>query len=124
MVGLIFKVHPHQLLRAADDAQLDDGPQRRIALQQADHTLLCQQPLKAMRRLIVTDDSEQRDLGAQRLDIQCHIGSAAQPVFLALHMDDGHRCLGRDAVHIAKPVAVQHRVADHQHTASSHTGSF
>ena len=47
-------------------------------------------------------------------DVVGHVGGGADALFLARDLDHGHRRFGRDAVHRAVPVAVEHGVADHQ----------
>jgi hypothetical protein len=51
-----------------------------------------------------------------RLDVQCDVRSAAEPRFLARYAYHGYGGFGRDALYIAKQVAVEHCVANHQDT--------
>ena len=55
---------------------------------------------------------------AQGRDVAGHVGRAAEAVFTARHAHHRHRRLGRDAFHFAEPVAVQHHIANHEHTAA------
>ena len=114
MVGLFLEVDAQQLLRAADDAQLDDRRQPRVALEQGLDAALAEQGFEPVSVLVVADGGDQARVGAERLDVPGHVGGAAEPLLLLARMDanDGHRRLGRDAVDGAEPVAVEHGVAD------------
>ena len=115
MVGLVLEVHAQQLLVAADHAQLHGRLQARIALEVGGDAGFAQQGFEPVARLIVADHAQEAGLRAQCGDVVGDVGGCADALFLARDLDHGHRCFGRDALHRAMPVAVEHRVADHQH---------
>jgi len=91
--------------------------------QQRCDAVLRQQGLQLGGRIVVADDGEQRALGAQRLDVERDVGSAAQAFFLARDANHRHRRFGRNAVDAAEPVTVEHGVAHHQNPAGRYLGA-
>ncbi len=118
MVRLILEIDSDQLLRATDDAQLDDGVELRIAAQHGGDALLFEQLAQAPRRLVVADHRQQGALRAQRLDVEGHVGSTPEALLLARNAHHRHRRFGRDAIDRAEPIAVEHRITHHQHTGT------
>ena len=77
------------------------------------------QPLERMPRLVVADDAEQRHPRAQRRGVARDVGGAAGTLLAARDLDDRHRRLGRNALDVAEPVAIEHHVADDQHARAT-----
>ena len=92
--GLTHIVQMIELARAADDAQFDDGVELRVFAQQRGHALLLQHVAQLARRLVVAHDSEQGGLRTERLDVQRHVGCAAQTFFFARDAHHRHRRFG------------------------------
>ena len=115
VVRLVLEVDADELLRAADDAQLDDGVQLRVFAQDRGHAFALEQLAQPACGLVGADDGEERGARRQRLHVERDVGGAAQALFLAVDADHRHRRLGRDALDGAEPVAVEHRVAHDEH---------
>ena len=111
---LRLEIDAQELLLPPDHAQLDRGGERRVAVQAGMDALLRQKALQPLACLVITHDGEQRSARPQCRGIAGHVGRPAGPLLDALHLDNRHRCLGRDAAHFAEPVAVEHGIADHQ----------
>jgi len=62
----------------------------------------------------MADHAQQARTRTERSGVARNVGGAAEPVLLTLHMHDRHGRLGRDAIDVAEPVAIEHDVADHQ----------
>ena len=73
-----------------------------------------QQGFEPVAGLVVAHDAQEAGARAQRADVVGDVGGGADALFLARDPHHRHRRLGRDAVHRAMPVAVQHGVADDQ----------
>ena len=71
----------------------------------------------AVAGLVLAQHAHQRDMAAQRGDVACHVGRAAQAVLAARDAHHRHRRLGGYTLHLAEPVAVQHDIAHHEHAA-------
>ena len=82
VVGLLLEIDAQQLLRAADDAQLDDRRQSRIALEQRLDAALLEQRLEPAAVLVVADRRQQAGMRAERLDVPGDVGRAAEPLLL------------------------------------------
>ena len=113
--GRVFKIQAQQLLLAADHAQLDRGLELRVAAEAGRDARAGHQGFELVAGFVVADHTEQRGPRAHGHDVVSHIGRAAHAFFLARDTHHRHRGFGRDTVHRAVPVAVQHGVANHQH---------
>ena len=114
VAGQGLEIDAQQLLLPADHAQLDRGGNARILVQAGDDMLGFDQLAQARAGLVVADHRQQRRPRAQRRRIARDVGRAAGTLLGALDLDHRHRRLGRDAAHLAEPVAIEHHVADHQ----------
>src|ERR1700681_2058851 len=85
--------------------------------------LLSEQPLQRASRLVVANDADQGCLGAKRGDVARNIRRPARTFFAARNSNHRYRRLGRNALDIAKPVAVEHHVADHEHSRGRDCGT-
>jgi len=114
VVGLLLEVDAQELLRAADDAQLHDRRQPRVALEERLDAALGEHRLEATAVLVVADRGEQARVRTERLDVPGDVGGAAESflVLVGVDADDRDRRLGRDPLDGAEPVAIEHRVAD------------
>ena len=86
-----------------------------IAVERRAHALGREQALERRAGLVVADHRQQRRLRAQRRRVARDVGGAAGALLGARDLDHRHRRLGRDALDVAEPVAVEHHVADDQH---------
>ncbi len=110
----ILEVHPQQLLLVRHHAQLDGGVDRGVAMQVGLHVAGAEQRLQRTAGLVVADHAQHAYLGAQRGGVARHVGGAAEAFVAALDLHHRHRRFRRDALDIAKPIAVEHHVARHQ----------
>ena len=68
--------------------------------------------LQAFSRVVVADDAHQSGGSAEFGNVERYVGSAPQAVFV---FDDAHyryRGFRRNAVGVAEPITVEHRIAD------------
>ena len=65
---------------------------------------------------------EERGLSLERRDVARDVRRAARAFLASLHVHHRHRRLGRDAAHVAEPVAVEHHVARDQHARAREVG--
>ncbi len=72
-------------------------------------------PLELPRSLIVTDQTDERDVPAKRGDVGRGVGGAAERRAMVLDPHDGNRRLGRDTGTVAGQVFVENDVAKHKH---------
>src|SRR6185295_4158804 len=109
-----FKIDSQQLLVAStDDAQLDRGFYASIAVKTRVDALAPEELLQPGARLVRTDDRQQAHPGAQRRGIAGDVRGAPGALLFPHYPDDGDGGFGRDALDLAEPVAIEHRVADH-----------
>ena len=71
-----------------------------------------QQTLQGTTGIILAHHRNQRRLRAQRRRIAGHVGGATRALFQPFNLDHRHRRFRRDAADIAKPVAVEHHIAN------------
>ena len=64
--------------------------------------------------LIVADDPGRKDFSPQRAEVADDVAGPAQNVGLRADLDHLHRGLGRDTLHPAPEVLVEHQIADDQ----------
>ena len=118
-----LEVDAQQLLLPPDHPQLDRRRQPRIAVKRRAHMLLAEQALERASRLVIANDADQRCLGTQRGDVARNIRRPARTLFAARNSNHRYRRLGRNALDIAKPVAVEHHVADNEHPRGRDRGT-
>ena len=88
-------------------------------MQRRVHAFAPKQPLEHMSRLVVADDADQCHLRPQRRGVAGDVGGSAGTLFAARDLDDRDRRLGRNAIDVAEPVAIEHRVADDQNARAA-----
>ena len=103
---LVFKIQAYQLLIARHHTQFDGGGNAGVAYQLRVHTAIAHQSLQRIGRLIVTRNRQQTGLTAQTGNIARHVGCAACALVDFLDFRHRHRGFGRNAVGVAKPIAV------------------
>jgi hypothetical protein len=81
-------------------------------VQHGAHVFRRHEAREAVTRLVLANHGKQRHLRAQRGDVACDVGGPARTLLGAPDVHHRHRRLGRNARHFAKPVAIQHHVAD------------
>jgi hypothetical protein len=102
----------------ADHAHLHGGGERSIGVQMRADRACADQPLDRAAGVVVAEHGQQPGLRADIGDVARHVGRAAEALVGPVHLDHRHRRLGRDALDLAEPVAVEHRVADDEHAAA------
>ncbi len=110
----LFKVQTQQLLVARQHAQLGDGRvvgQTNEVTGDLDAGHLASQGIGG---LILTGQTQQHGVGAQRGGVERHVGGATRALLNVFDLDHGHRCLGRDPAGGAMPITVQHDIANDQ----------
>jgi len=115
--GGALEIKPHELLLAADDAQLFGRADRAVAVEVGLDAALLEQACELASGLVVADHRGRARARAKRGAVVRDVRRAAEPqVFLGLvDQHHRHRRLRRDARHVAVPVAIEHHVAHHQH---------
>ena len=111
---LAFEVDARHLLLAGHQSQLYGGGQLRIGLQVGADAAGGDQGSQRKPGLVGADHADQPGLRAQVGHVARHVGRTAGAFLGAQHLDHRHRRLGRDAVGVAEPVAVEHHVADNE----------
>jgi hypothetical protein len=117
-----LEVDAQQLLLSTDNAQLDGGRDRRIAVQAGADTLRPDEALERVPGIVLADYRQQAHGRAERCRVPRHVCRAAGSLLGALDPHHRHRRLRRDAAHVAEPVAVQHHVAHDQHPRAREIG--
>ena len=79
------------------------------------HAVVAHQAFQRIGGIVFAANRQQRGLTAERGNIAGNVGGAAGTVFGFGDSRHRHRRFGRNARHVAKPVAVEHHVAHHQH---------
>jgi hypothetical protein len=119
----IFLVDANDLLVMRHDAQFHRGGAPRDDREaRAIDAALGQHSAQLRARFVLACDAEESHARAQRRHIACGIRRAAWNAERADLAHDGHRRLGRDAIHVARPIAVQHQIAGDQHTPAGKCG--
>ena len=103
---LVFKIQADELLIARHHTQFDGGSNAGVAYQVRVHTAVAHQGLQGIGRFIVTRHRKQTGLATQTRDVARHIGRTACALVDFLDFRHRHRGLGRNAVGVAKPIAV------------------
>ena len=117
-----FLVQPQQLVRPAHEAGFQCGGPVRGAHQMAlDAVRAVQDPADFLARVIRPGQADQHSLGAERGHVLRHIARAPRHATAPFGPQHGDRRLGRDPVHLAHDVAIQHDIAEHQHGAPGET---
>ena len=113
--GALLEIQTDQLLLAGKHAQLQGGFKAGAALEMRRHTVVAHQAFQRIGGIVFAANRQQRGLTAERGNIAGNVGGAAGTVFGFGDSRHRHRRFGRNARHVAKPVAVEHHVAHHQH---------
>jgi hypothetical protein len=112
-------IRTRQLLAAGDESGLRRG--RPAALHQQpglDPRLAADEPGQVAAGLVVADDGDEGDRGAECRQVADHVAGAAGQRHLAFHRQDGDRGLGADALDPAIDIAVEHGIADDEDGAA------
>jgi hypothetical protein len=116
-----FLVGAQDLLMVGDDAGLEGG----AAIRVLDHAAVRFDPARvelafqALRGRVLAHDPDQNRSRPEGAHVLGHVRRPAEAELLAIHVDDEHRRLGRDARRAAPEVAVQDHVADHEDAPSA-----
>ena len=108
----LLPVEAQQLLTVAEHPELVGRPLARRPTT-ARVSMPCRRAAasRASPAVVRADDAAQADPGAEGRDLAGDVGGAAEPVIRLADPDHRHRRLGRDAVHLARHVLVEHDVA-------------
>ncbi len=110
--GRVLEIDAHQLLLAGDHPQLDRGGHRVVPVQHRVHALGRSERCDTLARFVAAHHRQQRHARTQRGRVAGHIRRAARTFLGARNAHDRHRRLGRDAIDVAEPIAIEHHVAD------------
>ena len=110
----VLEVQPQHLLMAADYPQL--GGSRSLP---ADNALVINPPCRklvqeSLAMVVIARKACNRGPAAQKRQIVCHVGRAAQGILGAGHMVNRHRRLRRNTGYLAIIIPVQHHIAHYQ----------
>jgi len=110
----VLVVDAHDLLPLADDAQLlRRVPIRRTHDAAAVHLAQLGEAAEELRaRLVLPAETDEVHVHVERGEVRRHVRRAARHRTLGAGAHHGHGRLGRDPVHLAVQVAVEHQVAD------------
>ena len=111
-----LEVDAQHLLHAADHARLLGRRARGIGEHAArDHAGLRQHLREHAAAAVLTDDADDLDLRLHRAQVRRDVAGAAELLGGHARIEHRDRRLGRDALDIARHVAVEDQVADHEH---------
>src|SRR5690606_31142827 len=78
------------------------------------YAFLAQQTADRCSGVVIAYDTGQGYVCAQSSSITSNVSGATQAVFAARDMHDRHRRLGRNSMDVAKPIAIEHDIANDQ----------
>jgi hypothetical protein len=102
-----------------NEAHLDRGrPFGRIQQIAVDARILGEEVGQRACIEVGADHTDEVATGAERCQVERDVAGATDQVFGAIDVDDRNRRLGRNPADVAVSEAIEHDVADHQHTLS------
>ena len=119
---MLFKIKADKLLVAGDDTQFDGSGDLFVAHQIGGNSVLRHQRIERVGGFVVADYRQQPCFTAQRSDVARDVRRSARPLVDSSDFRHRHGRFGRNTGHVAKPIAVEHHVADNKDFGLCETG--